>query len=108
MYAAWLSCMRSLQVEDPTTEALLTPQSGHVCVKRRSRFHDIVDINRVDLCADEYGEPDDDGGPEVDEASDDGCGHYTTGLSEPLWVSRRCGSGSVNIENSQKGYEQQS
>jgi hypothetical protein len=70
MYAAWLSCMRSLQdlnVEDPTTEALLTPQSGHVCVKRRSRFHDIVDINRVDLCADEYGEPDDDGGPEVDE-----------------------------------------
>lgn len=61
MYAAWLSFKRPLQelrVQDPAAQPLLLPQD--VEVKRHS-FHDLVDVDRVDLHADEYNEPDDEG-----------------------------------------------
>jgi len=71
MYAAWLSLKRPPEgphVEDPATEALLIPESGQAaCVKRRSCFHDLVDVGRVDLRADEHDEPDDDGVRELAE-----------------------------------------
>lgn len=64
MYAAWLSFKRPLQElhsENHAGEALLsTPQSSPATIKTRSRFHDLVDIDTVNLYTDEHEETDDD------------------------------------------------
>ena len=62
MYAAWLSFKRPLQEphgENHAAEALLSaPQSS--VLKMRGRFHDLVDINTVNLYTDEHEEAEDD------------------------------------------------
>jgi len=61
MYVVWLSFKRPLQerIQDPTTQPLLTAQPSQATyVMRRSRFHDLVDVDKVDLLVDEHDEPD--------------------------------------------------
>ena len=71
MYTVWLTFKRPLQelhVQDPATEPLLTHQSSMATSgKRHCRFHDLVDVDKVDLRADEHDEPDGDGIREVAE-----------------------------------------
>jgi len=71
MYVAWLSFKRPLQelhVQDPAAEALLTPQSNQATYRKsHCRFHDLVDVDKVDLRADEHDEPDGDDDRELAE-----------------------------------------